>query len=246
MTETANMATHEAKKQEGPPKELREVSDVDRIANALETTSLGHVPVPLASSLQVGGEVDGSDASEVKLDSLGEASVGHLPIWVSAAGHSEPVDGYLDSNLTIGRQSINANKRPTNIISPTWSPYLARKTCLCCRKPAEMCTVSMGNENGNRGRPYWVCTNKRCMVTIKSSYENGWVSWADDKGLDDENPAGYCDVASRQDRICKDEGKKGWGFWTCAEGRCDYYSEDRYGIPNKCGVTVNLFVPFLL
>ena len=93
-------------------------------------------------------------------------------------------------------------------------------------------TVLPENRNGNAGRQYYACVNEDCPTTIVSPISRGLVSWADGVGMNSNNPNCFCKIPSRQDRVGKETtGKRGLGFWSCAGGDCEYYSEDRYGRP---------------
>ncbi|KAF1960422.1 hypothetical protein CC80DRAFT_489575 [Byssothecium circinans] len=80
-------------------------------------------------------------------------------------------------------------------------------------------TTGSFNPNGNVGRPYYLC------IQCPSNNRKGWVTWDDERGIRDGNPVCYCGVLSRQDRMGIESGRAGLGFWTCATGSCDYYSE---------------------
>lgn len=74
------------------------------------------------------------------------------------------------------------------------------------------------------GRPYYICP--WCPWGCR------WVCWADSKGLHEENPLCDCKEPSRLDIIGQSKpAKKERGFWTCKEGKCGYYSENRDGKP---------------
>src|SRR5277367_283758 len=61
-------------------------------------------------------------------------------------------------------------------------------------------------------------------------YPRGFITWDDSIGIHPQNPRCYCGLPSRQDW----KGEKacvkpfGEGFWVCASGACDYFS-DREG-----------------
>jgi len=40
-------------------------------------------------------------------------------------------------------------------------------------------------------------------------------------------------LVSVQDRMGQQGNRLGWGFWTCASGRCEYYSEREDGITHN-------------
>ena len=240
--------------------------DVDSVADALETVSLGNATPAASSSSEFGSTVDSEQAADVKKEISYETSENYtsseLPdvkarekeLKAVDVDDSKSTDNKPTETKPVNTTTIKAKPTDTKSIDgspPYYTPptepnvfRMSSKFCRCCYEPATYRITKPDNENGNAGRPYWVCTNKLCYATMKSKYEDGWVSWADGKGVDDENPVCYCGAPSRQDKICKDEGKKGLGFWTCAEGKCDYYSEDLDGVPNA-EVTV-AFWPWLL
>ncbi|KAF7198591.1 hypothetical protein HII31_00330 [Pseudocercospora fuligena] len=118
------------------------------------------------------------------------------------------------------------------------------KLCRSCDRPATPKTVGPENENGNVGRHYYACENKVCP-SYDEKYEQGWVAWRDNKGVQESNPPCFCGSPSRQDRIGKDEGKRGQGFWSCAEGDCNYHSQDIMGKTVWNGERV-AFMPWLV
>ncbi|PYI17873.1 hypothetical protein BO99DRAFT_462492 [Aspergillus violaceofuscus CBS 115571] len=89
----------------------------------------------------------------------------------------------------------------------------------CCRGNAitSQYTVSETNENGNAGRPYYRCDH--C---------GSFACFADLRGVHPDNPPCDCEgqlpcrlqVASQNDRRCF----PGVLFYTCAVGRCNYFS----------------------
>ena len=111
----------------------------------------------------------------------------------------------------------------------------SESVCKHCGSPGSRHEVQPDSRNDwNRGRPYTVCDQHS---------RSQWVCWEDKIGVADGNPACNCGRPSRQDRMGNDTGRGGLGFWTCAEGRCQYYSEDRYG--RTYGMVQN-FLPWLL
>lgn len=76
----------------------------------------------------------------------------------------------------------------------------------------------------NPNRPYYICPS--------CPWESRWVCWEDTMGIFSDNPLCDCDEPSRLDRIGKRKrDKAGRGFWSCAMGRCWYYSEHEDGTP---------------
>lgn len=86
-------------------------------------------------------------------------------------------------------------------------------------------TTKHNNSNGNAGRPYKLCL-----------YCDDWICWGDNVGILAGNPKCFCEKPSRQDRMGMKSKRPGWGFWTCARGECDFYSDDLYGkVPSVIG-----------
>ncbi|KAF2111989.1 hypothetical protein BDV96DRAFT_580956 [Lophiotrema nucula] len=116
--------------------------------------------------------------------------------------------------------------------------------CLRCDQLAQRKITRNSNPNGNAGRPYYICP--------KCPRKDRFVTWDDSRGVHECNPLCKCGSASRQDRAGVDGERKGWGFWTCARGKCGYWSELRNGLtwaemdanPNAPGSV--LFLPDLL
>ncbi|OJJ68291.1 hypothetical protein ASPBRDRAFT_322738 [Aspergillus brasiliensis CBS 101740] len=112
------------------------------------------------------------------------------------------------------------------------------------------------NRNGNLGRPYYACPNCTSQTYSYSPHvrDRGWITWDDERGIRDSNPLCDCGVVSRQDRAGAGTTMSGLGFWTCATGRCGYFSRYRNGWTDEermSGVGVNdhdcvEFFPWLL
>lgn len=100
-----------------------------------------------------------------------------------------------------------------------------KASCPCCKLCQTLLIlkyVNADNPNGNAGRPYYICPS--------CTWDCRWHGWADSHGLNASNPCCDCDQPSRQDRIGQDNKRApGMGFWTCAIGVCDYYSEHEDG-----------------
>lgn len=96
-------------------------------------------------------------------------------------------------------------------------------TCRNCNEVAVRKFASPLNPI-NAGRPYYICPS--------CPWEDRWVCWEDTKGLSASNPPCDCEEPSRLDVIGKRKGPKaGMGFWSCAAGKCWYYSENQDGTP---------------
>jgi len=52
----------------------------------------------------------------------------------------------------------------------------------------------------------------------------GWMTLDDNRGVDIKNPKCHCEIASRQDKAGGRTTIPNMGFWTCATGKCNYYS----------------------
>jgi hypothetical protein len=70
------------------------------------------------------------------------------------------------------------------------------------------------------------------VILRDSGYCRGFIPWDDSIGIHPQNPRCYCGFPSRQDR----KGEKacvkplGEGFWVCASGGCDYFSDRKDGV----------------
>jgi hypothetical protein len=98
---------------------------------------------------------------------------------------------------------------------------LRQPRCRHCSSTTSLRRSIVGRSNWNRnvGRPYYTCD------PCPSNSKRRWVAWDDEHGICDGNPVCFCGGLSRQDRMGTSSGRTGWGFWTCATGSCDYYSE---------------------
>ncbi|PSR88626.1 hypothetical protein BD289DRAFT_452660 [Coniella lustricola] len=128
---------------------------------------------------------------------------------------------------------------------PQAPPKPLPPTCRTCNTRGSLQYVKPDNPNGNAGRPYSICP--KCPP-----YQR-WLRWEDARGIHITNPPCHCGKPSRQDRIGrsstrpgKPAGKAGWGFWTCAEGVCRYYSEVLDGDVQGTAAEGERFIPWLL
>lgn len=85
-------------------------------------------------------------------------------------------------------------------------------------------------------RPHYICTtcdNGKFNVFRDSGYPRGFITWNDSIGIHPQNPRCYCGFPSRQDRKVEKARVKtfGAGFWVCASGACDYFSDRKDGAP---------------
>ena len=104
-------------------------------------------------------------------------------------------------------------------------------------------------------RPYYICTtcdNGKFNVFRNSAYPRGFITWDDSIGIHPQNPRCYCGFPSRQDRKGEKAIMKPFreGFWVCAFGACDYFSDRKDGVPYKDARklldNLNDFHPYLL
>lgn len=100
-----------------------------------------------------------------------------------------------------------------------------------CRRcgwvPQKRDTVSQSNCNGNAGRPYYICIKckgNQEYTIFENDQPNGWISWDDGRGVHPRNPKCNCGIVCRQDRAGSKSSRRGYGFWTCASGSCNYFS----------------------
>ncbi|KAF1975436.1 hypothetical protein BU23DRAFT_503340 [Bimuria novae-zelandiae CBS 107.79] len=98
---------------------------------------------------------------------------------------------------------------------------LSQPRCRHCNLTTSLRRRTTGplNRNGNVGRPYYIC------IPCEDNDTRGWVTWDDERGICDGNPVCHCGGLSRQDRKGNASRRTGLGFWTCATGSCNYYSE---------------------
>ncbi|PMD41810.1 hypothetical protein L207DRAFT_511594 [Hyaloscypha variabilis F] len=101
-------------------------------------------------------------------------------------------------------------------------------------------------------RPYYICTtcdNNKCNILRDSGYPRGFITWDDGIGIYPRNPRCYCGFPSRQDRKGGKANSGGEGFWVCASGACDYFSDRKDGVPYedaKMLLDFDAFHPYLL
>lgn len=176
--------------------------------------------------------------------------------------YSTQFDGLMAATMlvqTLGGSSTTYINVPTSEIlhalSRPLQPQFPLNSPLCRRcgwRPRYRCTVT-GNQNGNVGRPYYICVrcDWNCSQGLQDHHK-GWITWDDDRGIRGSNPRCYCGAASRQDRAGAESSMPGLGFWTCATRECDYFSKFQNGwtdkeralsLPNPQCVK---FVPWLL
>lgn len=112
---------------------------------------------------------------------------------------------------------------PSGTGSPSRPPLTPVRLprCSCCGakyKDLERFVTKSSNRNSNSGRPYLKCTP--C---------NKFVTWLDDRGIDDECPTCSCNFLCRR-QVAGKYGKinpRALHF-VCSMGTCDYYRVCRY------------------
>jgi hypothetical protein len=140
---------------------------------------------------------------------------------------------------------------------PPIFPLPAKPECCWAREhmaPAKInrCTWTSSAGSHSIARPYYICTtcdNGKCNVFRDSGYPRGFVAWDDSIGIHPKNPRCYCGFPSRQDRKGKKANPFGEGFWVCASGACDYFSDRKDGVSYedaKILLDFNDFHPYLL
>jgi hypothetical protein len=139
----------------------------------------------------------------------------------------------MSSQLLDLLQSLSLQDSLTSGLQPTFPMENIPQCRRCGYRPKYRSTVSPNNPNGNSGRPYYFCI--RCQFSRKcrassNGHRKGWISWDDNRGVHPSNRNCYCGVACRQDRAGVNSFHSGYGFWTCASGRCSYTSFRRDGL----------------
>lgn len=95
-----------------------------------------------------------------------------------------------------------------------------RPRCRHCGEPTELRYGKPWNENGNEGRPYYICS---CVP------QKTFSCFADMRGVLMENPTCFCDQGMQFSRrgIQNPEPGMPWSlrpiFYTCATGGCSFY-----------------------
>jgi hypothetical protein len=115
------------------------------------------------------------------------------------------------------------------------------RNCRRCDRSLHPRLVQADNPNGDVSRPYYSCVPYRDVESGR-----GWMTWDDAIGIRDSNPRCDCGTVSRQDQIGVNGVRRGMGFWVCASGSCNYYSEDLMGRTKSESRQVQAFRPWLL
>ena len=109
---------------------------------------------------------------------------------------------------------------------PLTTPYQCRH---CLSTELKQDTVHASNPNGNFHRPYYACVNPNCPNVMYPRTHHrivGWVTWADNVGMDPGNPLCNPDCPrrniSRTDYAGVNSVVRGKRFWTCSSGACNY------------------------
>jgi len=112
---------------------------------------------------------------------------------------------------------------PSRIGPPSSPPATPVRLPRCCRcganyKDLERFVTKTSNRNGKSGRPYLKCIP--C---------NKFVTWLDDRGIDDECPTFPCNFVCRR-QVAGKYGKINPRVlhYVCGMGTCDYYEICRY------------------
>ena len=143
--------------------------------------------------------------------------------FLSLSIQDEPIAGAKSPVVKQAVQPVSPPKIPT-FPMPNWP-----RCPECDTIPEKRRVVSELNLNGNARRPFFTC--QRCKDDLEipgNEMDKGWISWDDNVGVHENNKPCFCGLVCRQDRIGRSKGpSRGKGFWTCAIGLCDYYSERR-------------------
>ncbi|KAE8312772.1 hypothetical protein BDV41DRAFT_538684 [Aspergillus transmontanensis] len=100
--------------------------------------------------------------------------------------------------------------------SPHWAIRKAPR-CLTCGSETRHRRTSRNNPNGNAGRPLYECTNSKCLK---------FSCFGDMRGVLMDNPACDCSslLHSRLQIAGRDRQYPRALHYTCAVGRCSYFS----------------------
>ena len=116
----------------------------------------------------------------------------------------------------------------------------------CGKRRSRRCSIASNPASTKAGRVYYPCTNMKCSKGSKRMMERDFVVW-DTHG---ELPRCDCGLPSRQGLMGRDGIMPGYGYWTCAYGKCSYFSRDRKGRSLAKGEVdskkVQPFIPWLL
>jgi hypothetical protein len=123
-------------------------------------------------------------------------------------------------------------------LPPTFPLPEKPKCCWACEHMApakiDRRTWTSSSRSQSIRRPYYICTtcdNNKHNVFRDSGYPRGFITWDDGIGIRPRNPRCYCGFPSRQDRKGGKANSVGEGFWVCALGACDYFSDRKDGVP---------------
>ncbi|KAL4909597.1 hypothetical protein BDW74DRAFT_143360 [Aspergillus multicolor] len=154
------------------------------------------------------------------------------------AVHETSLYGESCSSSTRHKRFLSANKnQPTFVLEPQFttlrspadillpdlagpalSSSLASPLCKRCGSPTILKNARMWNQNGNSGRPFYSCG--KC---------GKFRSWADGKGISDQNPRCLCDKPSRWGQSSREKQRR--GFFNCATGDCTFFVEALVEVP---------------
>jgi hypothetical protein len=97
-------------------------------------------------------------------------------------------------------------------VTPATSPGMR---CKKCGSEGTNSITREGRRTGNGGRPF-----SRCE-------QHGFIGWLDNRGIHADNPVCDCGRPSRRGVAGPEKGRR--IFLTCAEGRCEFYQQERRG-----------------
>ena len=88
--------------------------------------------------------------------------------------------------------------------------------CRCCGETTEKGTVSLQNEHGNAGRPFYKCT--RC---------DEFACFGDIRGIQEENPVCFC-TSNKPSRAQASRPRRSQSnlrivYYICASGECEFW-----------------------
>lgn len=88
-------------------------------------------------------------------------------------------------------------------------------SCPICHRQAIHGITSPHNKSGNANRPYYYCD---------FNHPSEWIAWADNKGIDQNNPWCHCRQPTRWNI-----GRDRTGWFECATKQCEFKRNPRAG-----------------
>ncbi|KAL4860478.1 hypothetical protein BDV12DRAFT_191679 [Aspergillus spectabilis] len=143
--------------------------------------------------------------------------------YFSSTRHKRfPPPNTNQSSLVLAPQ-FTALRYPADILlpdlaGPALSSSLASSLCKICGNPTILKDAKPWNQNGNSRQPFYSCG--KC---------GKFRSWADGKGISDQNPCCLCDKPSRRGQSSREKQRR--GFFNCATGDCNFYVEAHVEVP---------------